>query len=303
MTYVTFPSASPLSADIPPGARLDLNPGRQIALRHRTRDALLLRLLAAAAAGASRTAARCGADARDDRRTPRPSIGDSSSLTSSIAPWDRAIARLLVRNSVLWAAQAAAGHDRAVAAGETRRGVDRAGCRERIRERAIRRRLAARGRSAIDVLSHDRARRSATSGCRDRLAESGRNRNARRQPSSARWSAAREQRVRLATTQRELRRIVGSDANGLRPPEEQFDTATMSAWLAAKGNYLFGANDSRSAAPELLRIGPRHAGARGSRRQRRFRRDRAAHAGAATRSRRSFSASTSECARSAVTTC
>ncbi len=29
----------------------------------------------------------------------------------------------------------------------------------------------------------------------------------------------------------------------------------MSAWLAVKGTYLFGANDSRSAAPELLRIG------------------------------------------------
>ena len=43
--------------------------------------------------------------------------------------------------------------------------------------------------------------------------------------------------------------------NGLRPPEEQFDMATMSAWLAANGTYLFSANDARSAAPELLPIG------------------------------------------------
>src|SRR6185295_17690591 len=42
---------------------------------------------------------------------------------------------------------------------------------------------------------------------------------------------------------------------GLRPPEEQFDTATMGAWLAVKGDYLFGANDSRAAAPELLNVG------------------------------------------------
>lgn len=29
----------------------------------------------------------------------------------------------------------------------------------------------------------------------------------------------------------------------------------MTAWLAARGTYLFGANDSRAAAPELLRFG------------------------------------------------
>jgi peptidoglycan/xylan/chitin deacetylase (PgdA/CDA1 family) len=65
----------------------------------------------------------------------------------------------------------------------------------------------------------------------------------------------RDQRTRLQTTQRDLLEIVGHGANGLRPPEEQFDLATMSEWIAAKGNYMFGANDSRSASPELLRIG------------------------------------------------
>jgi hypothetical protein len=40
----------------------------------------------------------------------------------------------------------------------------------------------------------------------------------------------------------------------LRPPEEQFDEATMRAWLAAGGGYLLGANNSRAAAPELLRV-------------------------------------------------
>jgi peptidoglycan/xylan/chitin deacetylase (PgdA/CDA1 family) len=67
--------------------------------------------------------------------------------------------------------------------------------------------------------------------------------------------SSRDQRDRLATTQHDLASIVNAPAQGLRPPEEQFDTATMSAWLASRGRYLFGANDSRSAAPELLRIG------------------------------------------------
>jgi peptidoglycan/xylan/chitin deacetylase (PgdA/CDA1 family) len=64
-----------------------------------------------------------------------------------------------------------------------------------------------------------------------------------------------EQHARLAATQNDLRELVGAEASGLRPPEEQFDTATMRAWIAVKGSYLFGANDSRAAAPELFRLG------------------------------------------------
>ena len=57
---------------------------------------------------------------------------------------------------------------------------------------------------------------------------------------------------RLLTTQRDLQRILRSTARGLRPPEEQFDEATMAAWLRAGGTYLLGANNARCAAPELL---------------------------------------------------
>src|SRR6185503_13987917 len=63
------------------------------------------------------------------------------------------------------------------------------------------------------------------------------------------------QRRRLDVTQRELMRLFGARVRGLRPPEEQFDSATMAAWVANGGTYLFGANDSRAAAPELLRVG------------------------------------------------
>ena len=38
MTYVTLPAGTPLTADIPPGSRIDLNPGRQVALRLPRRD-------------------------------------------------------------------------------------------------------------------------------------------------------------------------------------------------------------------------------------------------------------------------
>ena len=62
------------------------------------------------------------------------------------------------------------------------------------------------------------------------------------------------QRRRLALTQVHLRDLLGAPVTGLRPPEEQFDKATLSAWLEAGGTYVFGANNSRAAAPELLEI-------------------------------------------------
>ena len=59
---------------------------------------------------------------------------------------------------------------------------------------------------------------------------------------------------RLEITRRDLGDMLDQDVRGLRPPEEQFDVETMRAWLAAGGAYLLGANDTRCAAPELLRL-------------------------------------------------
>jgi hypothetical protein len=64
-----------------------------------------------------------------------------------------------------------------------------------------------------------------------------------------------DQRERLEASQRDLTHLLGLSVDGLRPPQEQFDTATMRAWIATGGRYLFGANDSRAASPELLPVG------------------------------------------------
>ena len=253
MTYVTFPSMSPLTSDIPPGARLDLNPGRQVALRHPTRDAFY----------------------SDHSLQPRPARDEpllDGAVTHTSAggrrvvywgfeladvvnrPWDRAIARLLVRNSVAWAAgqplsavepwplgrRAAAslaqdvesGFDNARHAADSLRA---AGVRSTyflttgLAQHYVRlsRRLAQSG----EIGTHGATHRLLGGLTRD------------------------EQHARLALTQLDLRELVGAEASGLRPPEEQFDTATMTAWAAVKGSYILGANDSRAAAPELFRIG------------------------------------------------
>jgi peptidoglycan/xylan/chitin deacetylase (PgdA/CDA1 family) len=43
------------------------------------------------------------------------------------------------------------------------------------------------------------------------------------------------QRRRLAESQQDLEDILGAPSRGLRPPEEQFDTASLRAWAAARG--------------------------------------------------------------------
>lgn len=56
----------------------------------------------------------------------------------------------------------------------------------------------------------------------------------------------------LAWAQRELQRQVGHRALGLRPPEEKFDLTTLKAWSSLGGTYVFGANNLRTAAPEIV---------------------------------------------------
>lgn len=253
MSYVVFPAGSPLTADIPPGARIDLDPGRQIALRHRTRDAFYADY--ALQPNPARDQPLLDAAVTHTTRNGRRLVYWGFELNEvAKRPWDRAVVQLLLKNSVEWAggepvaaiepwplgkiAAASIAQDVESGFANARGAVDSlraAGVRSTFyvttqlaqRYERLTRRFAASG----EVATHGETHRLLGG-----------------LPSD-------EQRARINTTQSEIRALVGSDANGLRPPEEQFDTATMSAWLAAKGTYMFGANDSRVASPELLRVG------------------------------------------------
>jgi peptidoglycan/xylan/chitin deacetylase (PgdA/CDA1 family) len=242
-----------MSADIPPGARLDLNPGRQVALRDPTRDAffsdyalqpeparrepLLDGALTHAVVGGHRTV-YWGFELADVVKSP----------------WNREIARLVVRNSVAWAgAQPLATIEPwpngKRAAASIAQDVETGFANARYADDSLR---AAGVRSTFYLTTSLAERYERLS---RRLAESGEIGTHGDNHRLLGGLSSADQRARLESTQHDLRQIVGHLANGLRPPEEQFDMATMSAWLASKGNYVFGANDSRSAAPELLGIG------------------------------------------------
>lgn len=66
-----------------------------------------------------------------------------------------------------------------------------------------------------------------------------------------------EQEIRLSRSVRELEAWAGKPVQGLRPPEERFDEATLRAWLrvADEGTpYLAAVNAARSAGPEIYRF-------------------------------------------------
>jgi hypothetical protein len=253
MVYVVLPAGTPLSADIPPGARIELSPARQVALRHLSPDAYYSDY-ALQPQPAGGQPLLDGALARSARGSARIVYWGFELHNVFPRDWNRSIVRLLVRNSVAWAARVPLGwvepwpRGRRAAAAfaqdveyeftNARFAVDSlraAGVsgtyfvtsKYAAHYKRITRQLAAAG----EVGTHTENHRRLGGTPRD------------------------VQHARLVTSQRQLKRLLGSPVTGLRPPEEQFDTATMAAWLAAGGKYLFGVNDSRAAAPELLRIG------------------------------------------------
>ena len=253
MTYVTVPSGSPLSADIPPGSRIEVNPGKQIALRGQVRDAFYSDY-ALQPQPAQNQQLLDGALTHSNINGRRFVYWGFSLSEVVNRAWDRGIAQLLVRNSVMWASglplatiepwpqgtHAAASIAQDVESGfaNARHAVDS------LRAAGVRTTFFL----TMDLAQHyERLSR--------RLAEAGEIGTHGDTHRVFGGLSSDEQRARLATAQRELRELIGTEVAGFRPPEEQFDTATMSAWLAAKGTYLFGANDSRTAAPELLSFG------------------------------------------------
>jgi peptidoglycan/xylan/chitin deacetylase (PgdA/CDA1 family) len=253
MTYVTLPSGNPLTTDIPPGSRIDLNPGRQVALRLPRRDGFYSDyfLQPQPAGGAPLLDAAITHESYGRGRI----VYWGFELRDVVAlPWDRAVAELLVRNAVRWAAGMPAvsiepwpnGRVAAAAiAGDLEAGFENA----RFAADSL---AAAHVRSTFfftsDLALQNRslARELANQG------EIGSHTENHHLLGGLPFDV---QRDRLETSQHDLTKLLGLPVDGFRPPQEQFDSATMSAWLSVGGRYLFGANDGRSASPELLQIG------------------------------------------------
>ena len=252
MVYVTIPYGGPLSADIPPGSRLDLNPASQVALRLASRDALYTDydLDPAAVAGQPLTD---GALAHSTYRGARVAYWGFGLRDAVSRPWNREVLLLLVRNSVAWAGKIPLpsiepwpnNHQAAAAFTQD------------VEDQFANARYAADSLEEIGVpstfflvsnLARDNKRVSR------RLHEAGEVGSHTDNHALLGGTSPQRQSERLQGSQHDLTDVVGQKVSGLRPPEEQFDVATMRAWIGAGGSYLMGANDSRCAAPELLPV-------------------------------------------------
>ena len=254
MAYVTLSADNPLTIDIPPGSRIDLNPGRQVALRLPRRDAFYSDY-ALQPEPAGKAPLLDVAITHNWRGRGRVVYWGFELRDVVGLPWDRALATLLARNSLAWAAGTPTAAIEPwpkgrVAAATIAQDVEAGFQNAQLALDSLR---AAHVRSTY-FLTSDIARRY--DGLSRDLANVGGEIGSHTENHRLLGGLpASRQRDRLETSQHELTKLLGLPVDGLRPPQEQFDMATMKAWLAVGGRYLFGANDSRSASPELLPVG------------------------------------------------
>jgi peptidoglycan/xylan/chitin deacetylase (PgdA/CDA1 family) len=253
MVYVVLPAGTPLSADMPPGARIELNPARQIALRHPARDGYYADY-ALQPQPAGRLPLLDGAIARHTRGNARIVYWGFELEDVYPRDWNRAVVRLLVRNSVAWAGR----WPQAWIEPWPRGDKAAAALAQDVEYQFPNVRFAADSLHAAGIPStYFLTSRYATHYKRltRELAKVGEIGSHTESHMRLGGVAAHVQRSRLRKTQRHLAKFVKGPVAGLRPPEEQFDVATMSAWLDVGGSYLMGVNDRRAAAPELLQVG------------------------------------------------
>ena len=250
--YVTIPDGGPLATDVPPGARVELLAANHVALRLAGRDGYWSDFMLNPEP--ARSAALLDAAVVHAEHGRGRVVYWGFDLPHVVnRPWNDALARLLARNSVAWAAGEPlpelepwpGGHAAAAVLAQDVE-ADFANARyalDTLRAAGVRGTyflvtdLALRDRPLVDSLARD--------------GEIGTHSDDHRLLGG---SDRAEQTRRLSATQRHVRELVGRDAAGLRPPEEQFDDATMVEWVRNGGSYIFGANNSRTASPELLSV-------------------------------------------------
>lgn len=250
--YVTIPRGGVLTADIPPGSRLELLVGNHVAARAPTRDLVYSdRMMNPAPAHASELL---------DGAVSHVRIGAGRSVYLGFDPirvardsWSQTLAHIVARNAIAWAA------DEPIAAVEPWPNGKAAAAMiaqdvEAEFENASHAvdSLQAAGVRGTWYVVTELAEHNAD--LLHRMARNGEIGSHTENHDVLAGETLAQQKQRLAVTQDELRSLVGHPVAGLRPPEEQFDRNTLRAWADAGGSYVFGANDSHSASPELLAI-------------------------------------------------
>jgi peptidoglycan/xylan/chitin deacetylase (PgdA/CDA1 family) len=250
--YITVTSASPLALDIPPGTRIELQPAPHVAVRRAGRTAYFSDrdLNPVGVMGSPLVDAALMYSLESGRRV----VYFGFELGTVIdRPWERAMTALLVRNAVALAAGMSIASPDAWPNGHAAAAVMAQDVEDEFEnaKHALDSLEAARVPGTFYLVS-DLAERHPE--LVDRMAAAGEV-GTHTENHATLGGPVEVQRQRLERTQAQLAKLSGSRVAGLRPPEEQFDSGTLLAWREAGGQYLFGANDGRSASPELVEVG------------------------------------------------
>ena len=250
--YLTIASGSPLSLGIPPGSRLELKSAPHVAVRHRGRDAYYsdrdLNPLPA-----DQTTLVDGAVVHEVSTARRVVYFGFELGTLAERPWEKAMMKLLVRNAVALAAGVPIASVDAWPGGYDAAAVIAQDVEDEFENArpALDTLTAAKVPGTFFVVSdlardHEKLTRA--------MANAGE--VGTHTENHARLGGdVQLQRQRLRVTQKDLTEMLGRPVRGMRPPEEQFDERSLQAWKEVGGRYVFGANDGRSASPELVQIG------------------------------------------------
>ncbi len=278
--YAVVLGESALGAGVPPGARMEIRPARQIVFRGAERGiyyADYMRAPVASAAGvgaapaapaAGSTSAAPAAGSTSAAASPEPydgavvriRVGDGRAaafgfaLTHLVEGFSAEVGRTVATNAIRWAAgqpvlQIApwpSGHSLAVVlAQDVEMGFENA--------QPVGQLVHARHAPATffllgtDAEAHEKLTKSL-----DGRVELGTHTVDHR----ALGGLPLDRQVRqLEWAQRQMTALIGHPVAGLRPPEERFDLATLRAWRAAGGAYVFASNNMRAAAPEIIPLG------------------------------------------------
>jgi len=250
--YVTLASGSPLALDIPPGSRLELRSAPHVAVRHRGRDAYYsdrdLNPLPV-----EQTTLVDGAVVHEVSADRRAVYFGFELGTLADRPWEKAMMQILVRNAVALAAGIPIATVDAWPAGYSAAAVIAQDVEDEFENArpALDTLVAAKVPGTFFVVSdlarghEDLTRAMASAGEVGTHTEN-----------HARLGGDFDaQRRRLSATQSDLTTMLGRPIRGMRPPEEQFDELSLKAWKNVGGRYVFGANDGRSASPEMVQVG------------------------------------------------
>lgn len=254
-THVTFPDGGPLAADMPPGSTIELRSDHDAAVRQLGRDAYYSDGVLNPAPAARQPGI--------DGAVTHAAVGSGRAVywgfdLARVAddPWDRTLSRLLLRNSIEWAAGAPSVSIAPWPAGRTAALV----LVEQVDSAAAAAGPAVRdAREALDHAGVQATFLFATSAMHDDpgLARSIAERNevAARPDDELRITRTEdEQTDKFRDLRGDLGNVLGREVSGMMPPMERLDPLLTLSWIRAGGEYLFAGNGARSAAPELLTV-------------------------------------------------